>query len=102
MSPPFCQNKNNTSLLCQIFFFPSKLCIFRLFLAYVELNARLRIKQEKIKQKFPQARIHIVVVSAGGGSGLSRRPPKPPPPLSDHHLDDMELKQTVSRGRNEV
>lgn len=45
----------------RFFFFSCKLNIFRLFFAYVELNSRLRIKLEKIKQtyKFVQARIHI-------------------------------------------
>lgn len=77
------EQKQHVSPLPDFFFFPSKLCIFRLFLAYVGLNSRLRIKQEKIKQiyKFPQARIHMVLVSAGGGSGLSiTHPPVRPPP----------------------
>lgn len=48
------------------FFFSCKVNIFGLLFAYVELNSRLRIKQEKIKKiyKFVQARIHILLVSA--------------------------------------
>lgn len=91
-------------------FFQASSAFSGFFPAYVELNSRLRIKQEKIKQiyKFLQARIHIHTLSVltVGLVCLETQPPTPTlslaSPLSDHHLDDMELKQTVSRGRNEV
>lgn len=79
------QKQHVSPLPVIFFFFPSKLGIFRLFLAYVELNARLRIKQEKIKQiyKFPQARIHIVLSVLAVGLVCLEDPPTPsvrPPP----------------------